>query len=234
MKRGIWRFGFFGLAAALLLVLSAVLALAAARDATSFNPLPVTIKAKSGGGVPVGTVVAWPSASHPADAANWLECNGQAISQAVYPELYAHTGPNVPDYRGMFLRGLGGKAAALGQKQAGGIDVSIPFNLTLQAKEVTMPNATAFYGTTEGMQSSVVGHDYSPYSVLSHRPSGQFVKNDTTYVWDDPSCTTWNLCAGHWEWNDSPSTTIQATIDSGLDETRPDNVAVRYLIRALP
>ena len=35
-----------------------------------------------------------------------------------YPELFALIGPKVPDYRGLFLRGLGGNSAGLGQIQA--------------------------------------------------------------------------------------------------------------------
>lgn len=77
-----------------------------ASDATSFDPLPVTIKAQSGG-VPIGTVIAWPAASNPPDG-NWLECNGQ--STAGYPELAAVIGGAVPNYSGMFLRGYGSQA----------------------------------------------------------------------------------------------------------------------------
>lgn len=36
---------------------------------------------------------------------------------SVYPELVGKVGPYVPDYRGYFLRGVGGKSAALGQSQ---------------------------------------------------------------------------------------------------------------------
>jgi hypothetical protein len=91
-------------------------------DAASFDPTKVAIKTSASGGVPVGTVIAWPVAGNPADAANWLECKGQAITQAAYPELYALIGGKLPDYRGLFLRGLGGKSAALGvlQEQAVG------------------------------------------------------------------------------------------------------------------
>ena len=35
----------------------------------------------------------------------------------VYPELVGKVGSHVPDYRGYFLRGVGGKSAALGQSQ---------------------------------------------------------------------------------------------------------------------
>jgi microcystin-dependent protein len=54
---------------------------------------------------------------------NWLLCNGQAISRNDYSELFNLIGTsfgsgdgettfNVPDYRGKFLRGLGGNSAA--------------------------------------------------------------------------------------------------------------------------
>ena len=36
---------------------------------------------------------------------------------AVYPELDGKVGSRLPDYRGYFLRGVGGKSAALGQSQ---------------------------------------------------------------------------------------------------------------------
>ena len=63
--------------------------------------------AAKGGGVPVGTIVAWPVAKNPEDMDNWLECNGQTVNATVYPELFALTGPRVPDLRGLFLRGYG-------------------------------------------------------------------------------------------------------------------------------
>lgn len=53
----------------------------------------------------------------------WLLCNGQAVSRETYSALYAIIGTNfgsgdgvttfnVPDYRGKFLRGLGGDSEA--------------------------------------------------------------------------------------------------------------------------
>lgn len=39
----------------------------------------------------------------------WLECNGQ--STAAYPALASIVGANVPDYRGIFLRGLGSQTS---------------------------------------------------------------------------------------------------------------------------
>ncbi|MDR2821020.1 MAG: phage tail protein, partial [Desulfovibrio sp.] len=91
----------------------------AAVDSTSFNPLPIAVEAKGSGGVPVGTVIAWPVVQNPDGFENWLECNGQSFSPAVYPELSAVLGgaSAVPDLRGQFLRGVGGKSAAIGVKQ---------------------------------------------------------------------------------------------------------------------
>ena len=53
---------------------------------------------------------------------NWFLCNGQTINRTAYSELYAVIGTkfgagdgtttfNLPDYRGKFLRGLGGNSA---------------------------------------------------------------------------------------------------------------------------
>lgn len=87
-------------------------------DATSFDPTRVEVKAKGSGGVPVGTIISWPVSQNPEDMDNWLECNGQSISRSVYPELYALLGANVPDLRGLFLRGHGGNSSALGVRQS--------------------------------------------------------------------------------------------------------------------
>lgn len=57
-------------------------------------------------GVPVGTVITWASANNPNENGTWLECNGQSC--AAYPDLVKVLGSyTVPDYRGVFLRGLG-------------------------------------------------------------------------------------------------------------------------------
>jgi len=53
--------------------------------------------------VPTG-VVHWYAGSTP-PAGGWLECNGQAITQAEFPALFAIVGANVPDLRGEFVRG---------------------------------------------------------------------------------------------------------------------------------
>ena len=69
-------------------------------------------------GLEIGMVVAWTLSANPSD--NYLECNGQAVDSTKYPKLYALM-HNVPDYRGMFLRGLGGNSANLGILQGDAI-----------------------------------------------------------------------------------------------------------------
>ena len=63
-------------------------------------------------------VVAWTLSSNPSDS--YLECNGQEINSNKYPKLYKLM-HNVPDYRGVFLRGLGGNSANLGILQGDAI-----------------------------------------------------------------------------------------------------------------
>ena len=62
--------------------------------------------------VPVGTILPFAGSSIPA---GWLECAGQVLSRATYPDLFAVIGTtygaatsetfNLPDLRGEFLRG---------------------------------------------------------------------------------------------------------------------------------
>ena len=69
-------------------------------------------------GLEIGMVVAWTLSVNPSD--NYLECNGQAVDSTKYPKLYELM-HNTPDYRGVFLRGLGGNSASLGILQGDAI-----------------------------------------------------------------------------------------------------------------
>ena len=158
-------------------------------DATSFNPTAVEVTAKATSSIPVGTIIAWPVAQNPADwqnsdgSYNWLECNGQSISKTVYPELFALMGGQVPDLRGLFLRG-----ADAGR----GIDA----------------------GRTIGTyQADAVGPHTHPLSLWRHSADGGGIY---AYAkWDGFDNSIW-------------------TRENTGSETRPKNVAVRYLVRARP
>ena len=73
-------------------------------------------------GVPIGTVIAWPSTKNPTDG-TWLECNGQSC--AGYAELVSILGKStVPDYRNRFLEGSAAPGTVL---EAGLPDISGTF-----------------------------------------------------------------------------------------------------------
>lgn len=78
-----------------------------------------------------------------ANHGNWFLCDGQAIDRQIYANLYAIIGTNfgagdgvttfnLPDYRGKFLRGLGGNSAAdIYTTQAEGLpDINIGYTGT--------------------------------------------------------------------------------------------------------
>lgn len=157
-------------------------------------------------GVPVGTIIAWPSSTLPGgdDAGKWLECNGQSTEG--YPELAAIVGSSVPDYRGVFLRGLGNQSSTDSygtiNHQSAGLGI-------LQGDAIR--NITgAWSGSTYGIQTSTA------------YLSGAFGQKDTgtsTYVGGGAGA------ANTFDFN--ASRVVPTDI-----ENRPVNKAVYYLIRA--
>ena len=69
---------------------------------------------------PIGTIIMWPSNTWPQNISGqgkvgtWLYCNGSAFNTSSYPVLYNVLGSeNVPDMRGLFVRGVGGNSGGL-------------------------------------------------------------------------------------------------------------------------
>ena len=97
---------------------------------------------------------------------NWFLCNGQAVNRVTYSELFALIGTrfgagdgtttfNLPDYRGKFLRGLGGNSAAnMETTQAEGLP-----NITGGTENSSFSNVGEGSGCiiTEGSGSYVAG-----------------------------------------------------------------------------
>ena len=173
-----------------------------AADGTSFNPTTISVKSV-GASIPVGTVITWPSNSWPSGRDNGMECNGQSISSAVYPELVGVVGSRVPDYRGIFLRGQGSQtsthygtvthsSAALGQLQGDGIRTIL--------------------GTFVGGDWS--GHDNQGGSSGAFWPAG----NAGVQEGDDYNQIRYSFDVSR--------------VTPVVGEVRPVNRAVRYLIRA--
>jgi hypothetical protein len=184
-----------------LLVVFGVSGTLSAADSTSFNPSSITVIAQASS-VPVGTIVIWQSPADPGE--NWLDCNGQAVSATVYPELYAIiVGGTVPDYRGLFLRGVGGQSEAIGVTQPD----------TAYFSEGT----TVKFGGSMKMVSGWGGHN------------GEYVFS-TGAVWGNDETGG----SGVYSYTGSKTQDIAVEITNGATETRPVNKAVRYLIRAKP
>jgi hypothetical protein len=197
---------FFALSLSLslsLLCLSPWIGMAYGLDSTSFNPASVQVTAT--GGVPVGTVVAWPVASNPSDASSWLECNGQ--STAGYPELAAVVGPAVPDYRGLFLRGYGAQTHSQNNGSTVGVTATIHQSGPLrQIQGDAIRNVKGGHGIWSVAATP-------PFSYVSSGYSERIRTGART-----SSGVTMDL---------SQSVPTAA-------ENRPVNTAVRYLIRARP
>jgi len=95
-----------------------------------------------------------------ANHGSWLLCNGQAVSRTTYSKLFSIIGTNfgsgngsttfnVPDYRGKFLRGLGGNSAGNMQTtQAEGLpnitgDVGVSRNMDGASGAFSQKNVTS-------------------------------------------------------------------------------------------
>ena len=175
-----------------------------AADGTSFNPTTISVKSV-GASIPVGTVITWPSNSWPSDRDNWLECNGQSISSAVYPELVGVVGWNVPNYQGVFLRGYGGQTSyhygAVGHWSAG----------------------------LGELQGDGIREIWGELSYLPRSRDGEVGQSGSLAFWNEGRNQWMNDAgtapSGAMNFYASRSTPV-------VGEVRPVNRAVRYLIRA--
>ena len=78
-------------------------------------------------------------------------------TQGAYPELYALLGANVPDLRGLFLRGHGGNSSALGIQQSDAIRNITGTLANVQESQQRSAYATGAFRLTTPMTQ---GHPY--------------------------------------------------------------------------
>jgi hypothetical protein len=187
---------------------------AQAADSTSFNPIPIFIEAESIGGVPVGTVVAWPVGTNPADWSKWLECDGHTINAATYPELVAMVGSRVPDYRGLFLRGYGSQVYS----QLNGTTIGVTSTIHQSgALGVVQGDAIRnIYGSS--VEHTFFGESSLP--TVIDNGALQSIRGATYGI-------TGSIPRHRWSFNIDASRIAPVN-----NENRPANTAVRYLIRA--
>ncbi|MEZ5691204.1 MAG: tail fiber protein [Rickettsiales bacterium] len=96
----------------------------------------VNINVESAGVIPIGGVISYDGSTEPA---NWMFCDGRAISRTTYSDLYAAIGTtfgvgdgsttfNIPDRRGIFDVGkddMGGTSAGRITSSGGGVDGTV-------------------------------------------------------------------------------------------------------------
>jgi microcystin-dependent protein len=164
--------------------------------------------------VPVGGIVPFAGANVP--NTSWLNCNGQAVSRATYPDLFTYIGTlygngdgsttfNVPNLnQGAFISGIGGNAASQGILQ--------PESIGPHTHPITDPGHNHSNDT-----------NLSPGSFLTSDPTNLFIFN--CGVGSGPIYASFQ----------TKTTPTGIIIDNNTGAAnRPLNYAMLYCIRALP
>tara|TARA_Y100001963_G_scaffold160000_1_gene266918 strand:- start:440 stop:1345 length:906 start_codon:yes stop_codon:yes gene_type:complete len=182
---------------------------------TRFNSTLSQVETYSGstwekvGGVPSGSIVAYPVATPPS---GWLICNGQAVSRSTYATLFAVIGTTygagdgsstfaVPDCRGEFIRGL---------DQGRNVDPS---------RSIGSTQADLLESHNHSVSISDPGHYHQVAYSNSDSGDGVIEESGTGHSGYEPT--------------ESATTGISASISAtGGAETRPRNIAFVYIIKS--
>jgi microcystin-dependent protein len=175
--------------------------------------------------LPVGTIIAWGGVSSSVPA-NWMLCNGKALSKSVYKELFAAIGIswgssgdkfNLPDLRGRFFRGD---------------DAGAGRDPDAKKRKPSNPggSATGVGSVQEDMLQNHT-HAQTPHSHTCYSPS------NFTYVTPSGEVYVYQSVLGTYSCVSSNANIMGATgyktkskISTG-EETRPKNAAVNFIIK---
>ena len=181
----------------------------------------VTIKSSGlvGPAGPVGSVVMWPTETVPE---GYLECDGRAVSRTTYADLFAVLGEmygsgdgsttfNLPDLRGMFVRGY---------DHGAGND----------------PNAASRADRGDGTVGDHVGtrqdDEFFEHSHTINDPGHShlmYTRNASLAITPGPNgAPVYNPGTGD---SSSPSATGIVINKSGGSETRPKNISMMFIIK---
>jgi microcystin-dependent protein len=198
----------------------------------------------------VGTVKAYAGGTAPS---GWLLCDGSAISRTTYAALFALIGTTydtqtnettgsafaapagtdfrVPDYRGLFLRGVGSPSGldsvTLGGRQT--TKTKVPVNAFTTASQSLSGGSAAATGSGAltshshtGASGDFLSYNGGSLSGASNYASGgeQFRRNPTT--------NSTNIDHTHTVTGTCPASTVNG---GGDNETRPLNKGVNYIIK---
>lgn len=171
--------------------------------------------------VPAGTILPYGGATVPA---GWLLCDGRSFPAANYPNLFGAIGNdwggnggnfNIPDLRGMFLRGVGGNsnndpdkldrvASAPGGNTGNAVGSKQQDDFLSHDHEITDP-----------------GHSHQYWD--EYNPPRNSDNASDRWVADDQTVET--------EKSTDPANTGISINPRGGNETRPKNVYVNYIIK---
>lgn len=162
---------------------------------------------------PVGSLIMGPIVTTPV---GYILCDGQDVSRTDYSDLFAVIGTNfgagdgsttfnVPDYRGCFLRGLGGASGTLYAKQNQGLP-----NIT---------GGSSGYVLNGGTKSAIGAF-----------ANNRFITSSVSGLVASPN---WNILGGGGEaYRDiNFDASLSNPIYGSANENRPDNFAVQYFIK---
>ncbi|GHC65194.1 tail fiber protein [Roseibacillus persicicus] len=183
-------------------------------------------------GVPPGLVSPFAGASPPE---GWLLCNGQELNRIDYPELFATIGTahgtssettfNLPDYRGLFLRGVDGPDGTNSDRDpdsATRIAIAPGGNTGNTLGSVQDDSFKAHRHFIASTQAPISGDD------------GDLVTQAGTLVWrrvnSNGGLGGFPDLAYEFGGNDEEATVGEASL-SGSNETRPKNAYVNYIIK---
>jgi hypothetical protein len=175
--------------------------------------------------VPAGTVAAFAGPDVPA---GWLLCNGGEVARAEYPELFAAIGTvhgsgngastfRLPDYRGLFLRGVDLQAGR--DPDAATRTAALNGGNVGDAVGSIEPAATAL--PTTAFRTSIEG-------AHSHKLVGGLYKGSGDSIGSFPGGTPFQLQQSV---TDSQGAHSHALVSGGDKETRPANASVNYIIK---
>lgn len=131
---------------------------------------------------PIGSIQAYPGANAPA---GWLICDGSAVSRTTYASLFAITGTmygvgdgsttfNIPDLRGIFVRGSGisGKlTTAIGTAVSGSLSTYQNDSIQGHSHGILVKQTTGAVGAGDIADSNAAG-DFTRYTSASYQTDG--------------------------------------------------------------
>jgi microcystin-dependent protein len=201
-------------------------------------------------GLPVGAIVAYPSTSVPG---GFLLCNGQAVNRVTYAALFALIGTsfgagdgsttfNVPNLVNQFIRGRDPSTRTIGSLQADAFKshnhpvVDPGHNHSLTDPQHTHSQAAHNHGVTDP------GHFHNTWSTLTSGAGVNTWPGGTQGISNQTFDATTGVTVDNAQPAIDPAST-GITIDTALTgvslgaagdtETRPQNMALDYYIKAL-